>query len=194
RFCPNVNISDMSNPKIVEHSGSHIIYDSKLKDKQACGFCLDLELQCKIYLVKRAGVTSINKTKSRCPHLRRGFRIKNALTSTSSRAPCTNHPLTCPLCLLGYPAVWSYNLPSHLASDHPQADPGLQADIYTLTEEEKSEMQKVYARKSREKTVKQTNKLRISNGHSSVNALWYVNLNFKLRLNSRKHNTSGRMK
>ncbi|KAE9386888.1 hypothetical protein BT96DRAFT_773435, partial [Gymnopus androsaceus JB14] len=47
-------------------------------------------------------------------------------------SPCTNHPLTRPLCPADSPAIWKYNLVQHLSLSHHGAMPELYENLYQL--------------------------------------------------------------
>ncbi|KAH9072191.1 hypothetical protein EDB83DRAFT_2220323 [Lactarius deliciosus] len=106
--------------RILEHLGAHILYDTTLNTtEEHCGLCLRLAPLCCIYLTKGHGTggrTSVDQSKLVCPNLVR-FNYKNAAQS-SEKSPCSNIPITCSLCQVGSPAVWTYCLHSHYCVHH----------------------------------------------------------------------------
>ncbi|KAH8992267.1 hypothetical protein EDB86DRAFT_2806286, partial [Lactarius hatsudake] len=106
--------------RILEHMGAHILHDTTLNTtEERCGLCLRPAPLCCIYLMKGHGAgrrTSVDQSKSVCPNLVR-FNYKNAAQS-SKKSPCSNIPVTCSLCQVGSPAVWTYCLHSHYRAHH----------------------------------------------------------------------------
>jgi hypothetical protein len=106
--------------RILEHMGAHILYDSKLnRTEERCGLCLRPATMCPIYVTKGRGARGrckVDFSKSTCPNLVR-FSYKNA-SESSETSPCSNVPIICPLCPLGSPAVWTYNLEAHFRGRH----------------------------------------------------------------------------
>ena len=141
-----------------------------------CGLCLSTNSICEIFLLSRAGTLSIDQTKSHCPNLR-SFQLKKA-EEFSIRQPCTNYPLSCPICPRGTPAVWKYNLRAHILTTHPLYNAELHEPIWRRHPDEdqlmKAEWEKL--RRSRQRPSKETStrKLKVSDGHSSRLALRYV--------------------
>lgn len=104
----------MSGPDLLRHMGSHVLHDPQLKDaNNPCGLCLSTGNQCTIRLIKRGkAVDKIDMRNSRCPNLK-----KISLASAgkfTTKSPCTNVPLRCPLCPQVSDAVWKYNLCAHI--------------------------------------------------------------------------------
>ena len=106
--------------RILEHMGAHILYNPKLnRTEERCGLCLRPAAMCPIFVTKARSVrgrTTVDFTKSKCPNLVR-FSYKSASESTET-SPCSNVPITCSLCPVGSPAVWSYNLEAHFRGRH----------------------------------------------------------------------------
>ena len=74
---------------------------------------------CPIYVTKGCAVLgrcTVDFTKSTCPNLVR-FNYKNA-SESSEKCPYSNVPITCSLCPLGSPAVWTYSLKAHFRGCH----------------------------------------------------------------------------
>ncbi|KAG6905050.1 hypothetical protein DXG01_005403, partial [Tephrocybe rancida] len=132
RHCPRFSIESISGPDLIKHMSAHILHDPRYVDADCpCGLCLRND--CEFFLITRGSTTAIDMDKSRCPRLRK-FNLKVA-AEYSDRSPCTNHPLRCPLCPgKGSPAIWKYNLRSHIVKNHPTANPDLAvyAEMYRL--------------------------------------------------------------
>lgn len=109
---PTAALNWRNTPRILEHMGAHILYDTKLNaSEERCGLCLRPAPMCQIYIKKGRGTQgrcSVDQKKSKCPNFVR-FNYRNAETSSES-SPCSNVPVICPLCPTGSPAVWTYSL------------------------------------------------------------------------------------
>jgi len=162
---------------LVRHVSAHILHDVRLKDSESpCGFCLSTGTTCIIYLIRGSkGTMSIDMKNSRCLHLRK-ISLKAAATFTHT-SKCSNHPLACPLCLPKSPAVWKYNLHSHIIKSHPTADVELYKTYFDISPDEITLMKGIFrtaprrSKKSRDATA-----LPISDGHSTRMALRSVPL------------------
>ncbi|KAI0054949.1 hypothetical protein BV25DRAFT_1816306, partial [Artomyces pyxidatus] len=172
--CPTVVIARLRMPELLKHIGAHILHDSRFKGAtNACGLCLRTGSSCVVYL-KRKGKSGdqIDYSLSRCPNLQ-NFSLKNAAKFTK-RSPCTNVPMRCPLCPKGSPAIWKYNMDSHITTIHPTANPRLYQHLSQITEDERVLMLGVFRTKPRMAKKKLQNadqSLVISEGHSSRIAL-----------------------
>jgi len=170
--CPDVLVSQMSGPKLLEHMGAHILHNSHIKDTDnPCGLCLNTGSRCVFRLVKRNKVDQIDMTNSQCPNLR-----KIQLTSAakySKVSPCTNVPLRCPLCPKESDCIWKYNLRTHILNCHPSATIDLYHGLFTFTDDESILMKGIYLSKPRKskKTEKGPLPLQISEGHSGCLAM-----------------------
>jgi hypothetical protein len=153
--------------------GSHILHDPHIDDTMnPCGFCLDTNSLCKIYL-KRNGAIDVEK--SYCPYVR-NIRINQA-KAFSITQPCTNHPLSCELCPENSVAIWKYNFAAHLRTTHGTAEPQNYTDVWGLHPNEKTLMLGVFDNRKRQRKSAQSSKksqLLISDAHSSRLALRYV--------------------
>ncbi|KAF8890599.1 hypothetical protein BD779DRAFT_1438361, partial [Infundibulicybe gibba] len=107
--------------RLLEHVGGHILFDSSLDSAlEWCGLCMRLSPLCIFYLRKGKGAASsaqIDMERSRCPNLLK-FSYRSAASSTSL-APCSNVPISCPLCASDLAAVWKYNMKAHFSKHHP---------------------------------------------------------------------------
>ena len=152
-YCENLSIERNEGSKLIQHMATHILHDLSTKGLvNACGLCLSTSQVCTVYLKRPKGAGrafAIDTDKSRCPNL---CLIKLGAAGKSSKAnPCTNIPLICPLCPNKSPAVWKYNLQSHIRSLHPDCNIQDFSSLYTISEDEKSSLKRIYeaAQKSR---------------------------------------------
>ncbi|KAJ7187526.1 hypothetical protein GGX14DRAFT_342959, partial [Mycena pura] len=86
--------------------------------RRRCSFLAHL---CRFFLKKShsaGGGLTVNMALSKCPNLVKKFNYSTAERSTSQNSPCSNVPLRCLECDSNEPAVWRYNLKSHLQCDH----------------------------------------------------------------------------
>lgn len=155
--------------------GSHILYDPQIRDSDnPCGFCLRTGTSCTIYLKKRRDGHQINTQISKCMNLR-SLNLKPAAV-LSKRSPCTNHPVMCPHCPPGSPAVWKYNLEQHLRLQHPTATLALHEHLFKLDRTETVLMKREWLQRRRvtkRKKVPQPT-LKLSEAHSTRVAARYV--------------------
>ena len=129
---------------------------------------------CQIYVKKGHGVKgrySVDQKKSNCPNMVR-FNYGNAATS-SEASPCSNVPVTCPLCPTGSPSVWTYSLHTHFRECHRLTSIAHFPSRIHLSQSEKDSMQCIWkACLKQHKTYRSKNKLRnkplaISQAHRS---------------------------
>ncbi|KAF8999622.1 hypothetical protein BDQ17DRAFT_1246269 [Cyathus striatus] len=120
KYCPNVDTANLSAPELLKHMGAHILHDVRLHNvNNACGLCLSSTNSCIIHLVNKGNTMQISMDKSKCMNLRK-FHLKQA-TKHTDHSPCTNYPIKCNICPDNAPAIWKYNLQSHILSAHPTA-------------------------------------------------------------------------
>lgn len=103
-------------------------------------------------------------------------------------SPCSNVPLSCPLCPKTEPAVWRYNLQYHLSTVHPSAQRSKFEGLWKLTNFEEQEMKKIWLARTKYGAVSKRTKTRgkepalvVSQAHSSRIALMYVVIKYILR-------------
>ena len=172
-----ISLSSLSGPVLVRHMSAHILHNVHLKDSEnPCGFCLSTGTACIIYLIRGSkGTTSIDMKSSRCLQLRK-ISLKAAATF-SHASKCSNHPLACPLCPPKSPAVWKYNLRSHIVKSHPTADVELYKTHFEITPDEGTLVKGVFQTVPRRvKKSRDAAALHISDGHSTRMALRLVPL------------------
>ncbi|KAF8998826.1 hypothetical protein BDQ17DRAFT_1247232, partial [Cyathus striatus] len=134
--------------------------------KDTCGLYLSLTNGCIIHLFNKGKKSQISMEKSKCPNLHK-FQLKQAAKYTD-RSPCTNHPIQCELYPPDVPAIWKYNLWSHILLVHPTATIQHYRRAYDISEHEVTLMKAVYLSKPHisRKKKSQIENLMISEGHS----------------------------
>ena len=177
RMCQNMSLTALSAPALVTHMGAHILHDPRLSGADnPCGFCLNTGTLCSVRLTVTSKNTVIDMKGSRCPHLRK-LALAPAAAFNPPSSPCTNHPLVCPLCTERasgtVPAVWKYNLHSHITTVHPRADINLYKDLYEISEAERLLMMRAFKVKPRRVKRAQGAPLAISDAHSTRVSLRY---------------------
>ena len=127
--------------KILKHVAMHILFDSSLDTTQEpCRLCMCPSPLCAFYLWKGKGARSaqqIDKHVSRCPNFM-GKLFYSAAATECTNSPCTNVPVTCPLCPSTSTAVWKYNMKIHLAWVHPSMKGGDFPMAYAISESKKA--------------------------------------------------------
>ena len=127
--------------KILEHVATHFLFDNTLDTtKELCGLCMRPSPLCSFYLRKGKGVGSapqIDERVSRCPNFMGKLFYSTAATERTN-SPCTNVPVTCPLCPSTLAAVWKYNMKTHLARIHPSTKGCDLPKAYVISESERA--------------------------------------------------------
>jgi hypothetical protein len=132
---------------MLEHMAVHIIFDNLLdSSEEQCGLCLHPAPMCQLYLRKPCRTSanvSVDYKKSSCINL---IHFNYATASMSSQAsPCSNIPITCPLCPNGSPAVWMYSLYAHFRGKHRLQSHAHFPVYFSLSQSEKDGLQKVWS-------------------------------------------------
>ncbi|KAF7330749.1 hypothetical protein MVEN_02413600 [Mycena venus] len=167
---PAVPLDLSHGQRILEHCAAHLLYDSSInRQHELCGLCMRPTPMCVFYLRKANGKPQIDWEKSTC-RFKISFRYAVAATSTLA-SPCSNVPVTCPLCGPKRPAVWKYNLEAHFRDVHHLANPQNFLSSVTISDDEKTGLKKIWdARHTHpqpRKLKKKRNPLQISEAHSS---------------------------
>ncbi|KAJ7892243.1 hypothetical protein B0H14DRAFT_3688388 [Mycena olivaceomarginata] len=141
---PAVPLDIAHGQRILEHCAAHLLYDSSVnRQHELCGLCMR---PAPMYAV--------------------------AATSTSA-SPCSNVPVTCPLCGPKRPAVWKYNLEAHFRDVHYLANPqNFPAGVtVTISDDEKSRLKQIWDARHNHTQPRNLKKkrspLQISEAHSS---------------------------
>ena len=157
---------------ILEHVGTHILFDTTItRLTETCGFCLQSGSACVFYLRKGKGSGSgpqVDLTRSRCPNLVK-FSYQSASTSTDS-APCSNVPISCPLCPTNDPAIWRYDMQIHFRNHHPTVPWEMYEAKFKIPDTEMAGMELLWQKKPKigeKKARTHQTTLAISEAHSS---------------------------
>ena len=122
---PSVYLELKQGQRILEHLGTHILFDEKVSHtNEPCGCCLWPRALCLYYLIKGKGLQGKPKidwdhTRSYLTKLTFSYSMAADSTQTSL---CSNVPLACPSCPKQELAVWRYNLKHHYQHAHPNVD------------------------------------------------------------------------
>ena len=172
RCRPSVALNWKNGQRVLEHMAVHILHDDLLdSSEECCGMCLRMTPLCQLYLRKpcRASANvSMDYKKLSCVNL---LHFNYATASTSSRAsPCSNIPISCPLCPDGSPAVWRYSLYAHFRGKHCLQSHAHFPIKYSLSQSEKDGMQNIWNSryklpKPRNLKSKKSTALHISEAH-----------------------------
>ena len=165
--------------KILEHVAAHILFDNTLDATQEpCGLCMRPSPLCSFYLRKgkgAGGTPQIDERMSRCPNLISKL-FYSAAATERTHSPCTNVPVTCPLCPSTSPAVWKYNMKKHLAHIHPSTKGRDFPEAYVIGNSEKAALKILWEKRftvphRRRQHNATSNSLPISELHSSRQAI-----------------------
>ncbi|KAK0194401.1 hypothetical protein F5146DRAFT_927138 [Armillaria mellea] len=168
-----------SNVRLLEHMGAHILYDKNIDcSLEPCGSCLRPSPVCSLYL-KRSSDTDVrvDQKKSVCIN-KKSFMHKVAARFPST-SRCSNILVTCPECPPDAPAVWKYNMPSHIKRKHPHVPPNALRKEWVISDDEMDSMKNIWLERHKNKKNKTKNKnkkqgkqgLKISEAHKSALAL-----------------------
>ncbi|KAH9161760.1 hypothetical protein EDB89DRAFT_1830719, partial [Lactarius sanguifluus] len=152
--CPQTVHLDKSNgQRVLAHIGSHVLHDMSIdRSLEPCGLCLRPATLCTIYLTRRSARnghwTPRYSGTVPCPNAT-SFSYAAAMVSSES-SPCSNVPILCSYCPDGSPAVWRYNMRSHLQNRHRGVDPDKHRDLWVLTREEVTAMADIWKRRLRQ--------------------------------------------
>lgn len=173
---PRVQLDYSNAQRILEHMGAHLLYDPTLsRTQEMCGLCLRPSPICMIYLKKGRGVSaspSIDKSRTTCQNLLT-FNYASAARSKDT-SPCSNVPITCPLCSIDSPAVWKYNLNLHFREKHKLTPQHFPFDAHLSTSEKEGMRKKWEGRflvKKPRRGMQPKAAMIISDAHSSRLAL-----------------------
>lgn len=146
--CPALPLQ--KGPRLLEHFGGHILFDSEFQDerKSPCGLCLSTTGSCKFRLKKSSsGTTVIDMDTSQCKNLYK-IALGHAGKSTPS-SPCTNIPVLCPYCPIPSDAIWRYNFLSHIRTVHSNILARLDLSKHHISDDERTQMHTQYLKKPR---------------------------------------------
>jgi hypothetical protein len=176
---PRAQLDRSNAQRILEHMGAHVLHDPSLdRTQEMCGLCLRPSPMCRIRLRKGRGSSAgynVDREKSACTNLIR-FNYASAADS-SSRSPCTNVPIICPLCPKSSPAVWKYSLHIHFRHRHKITVPASFPIQVHISESEKDAMKVIWDARLKVQKARRSRKSKmaipmvISQAHSSRLAL-----------------------
>ena len=98
---PTVTLDLSQGQRVLEHIGSHILYDPAVIQsiEPLCGLCLRQSQLCQFYLAKGKGANGnlrINQKTSKGCLVKMNYSYGIAAESTTS-SPCSNVPIHCPI-------------------------------------------------------------------------------------------------
>ncbi|KAK0451744.1 hypothetical protein EV421DRAFT_1060672 [Armillaria borealis] len=183
-YCQPPVVLPTSNMRLLEHMGAHILYDKNIdRSLEPCGLCLRPSPVCSFYLKRSSGTVSdmrVDQKRSVCIN-KVSFRYKVAATSPSTSL-CSNIPVICPECPPKAPAVWKYNMPSHMKRKHPHVPQNALREEWVVSDLEMDEMKNIWSGRHKNKKSKKNKKnkknkkqgkqgLQVSEAHKSALAL-----------------------
>lgn len=114
---------------------------------EPCGFCGSHKGSCRTWLIIRrrgkdicvscnsqVGEKEVAQTRSTCPYFCT-FSTAAAM-KTSTRSPCTNRPVFCPIRMCSAEIVWKYNLAQHLAVHHSLVNTAVPIELQVSRDEQ----------------------------------------------------------
>ena len=148
--------------RVLEHIGAHILHDPHVaKSTPLCVLCLHPAPLCQYFVKKSkgaAGKSTVDFAKSKGCLLKTKFSYSIAAESTSS-SPCSDVPMSCPLCSKTEPAIWRYFLKIHFQEKHLNVPFEKYVHLWTLSNFKETEMKNIW--KKRFKIVKRSKKLKL---------------------------------
>ncbi len=164
--------------RLIEHMGAHILCDKNIdRSLEPCGLCLRPSPVCSFYLERSSGTVSdmrVDQKKSVCIN-KVSFRYKVTATSPGTSL-CSNIPVICPECPPNAPAVWKYNMSSHMERKHPHIPQNALREEWAISDHEMDVMKQIWSDRHKKKKKKNKKKqgkqgLHISEAHKSALAL-----------------------
>jgi hypothetical protein len=164
RCLPTVTLDLSQGQRVLEHIGSHILYDPAVirSIEPLCGLCLRQSQLCQFYLTKGKGANGnlrINHKTSKGCLVKMNYSYGIAAESTAS-SPCSNVPIHCPICPKTDPAIWKYFMKVHFEEKHKTLDLTKYEHLWKLSNFERSEMKKIWIKRGKV-TAKRTRKLKV---------------------------------
>lgn len=163
RCSPTVTLDLSQGQRVLEHIGSHILYDPAVirSIEPLCGLCLRQSQLCQFYLAKGRGANGnlrINQKTSKGCLVKMNYSYGIAAESTPS-SPCSNVPIHCPICPKTDPAIWKYFMKVHFIEKHKTLDLTKYERLWKISNFEKSEMKKIWIKRGKV-TAKRSRKLK----------------------------------
>jgi len=164
RCSPTITLDLSQGQRVLEHIGSHILYDSAIIQsiEPLCSLCLRPSQLCQFYLAKGKGANGnlkIDQKTSKGCLVKMNYSYGIAAESTAS-SPCSNVPIHCLICPKTDPAIWKYFMRVHFEEKHRTFDLTRYERLWKLSNFERSEMKKIWVRRGKVMT-KRTKKSKI---------------------------------
>ncbi|KAF8235412.1 hypothetical protein L208DRAFT_1257409, partial [Tricholoma matsutake] len=123
---PMISLDLSQGQHVLEHIGSHILYDPAIIQsiELLCGLCLRPLQLCQFYLAKGRGTNGnlrIDQKTSKGCLVKMNYSYGIAAESTAS-SPCSNVPIHCPICPKTDPTIWKYFMRVHFEEKHKTFD------------------------------------------------------------------------
>ena len=187
RCSPTITLDLSQGQRILEHIGSHILYDPAVIQsiEPLCGLCLRPSQLCQFYLAKGRGANGklrIDQKTSKGCLVKMNYSYGIAAESTAS-SPSSNIPIHCPIFPKTDPAVWKYFMRVHFEEKHKTFDLTKYERLWKLSNFKRLEMKKIWTRRGKA-TMKHTKKsknppLIISESHRArIPGMYVVFLSF----------------
>jgi hypothetical protein len=153
RCSPTVSLDLTDGQRVLQHIGSHILYDPAVVQavEPLCGLCLRPSPLCEYYLSKGKGAHGklrVNQKMSKGCLLKMKFSYSVAAESNAS-SPCSNVPIHCPICPKTNPAIWKYFMKIHFEEKHKSLPLTNYAHLWMLSNFEKLEMKQIWLKRGK---------------------------------------------
>lgn len=150
RCSPTVTLDLSQGQRVLEHIGAHILHDPGIaQSTEQCGLCLRPRPFCEFFLTKGKGANRALKVNQL---LSRGCLVKvkysySVAAESSAASPCSNVPITCPLCSNTAPAIWKYFMKAHFQETHKSAPISKYEHLWKISDFETAEMKKIWTKR-----------------------------------------------
>lgn len=164
RCSPTVTLDLSQGQCVLEHIGSHILYNPAVIQsiEPLCSLCLRPTQLCQFYLAKGKGANGnprINQKQSKGCLIKMTYSYGIAAESTAS-SPCSNVPIYCPICPKTDPAIWKYFMKIHFEEKHKTLNLTTYEHLWRLSNFERAEMKKIWGKRGKV-TIKRAKKSKI---------------------------------
>ncbi|KAF9001173.1 hypothetical protein BDQ17DRAFT_1426738 [Cyathus striatus] len=128
RCSPPTTLDLTQGQRILEHMGAHILFDPDVVKSKGKG---------------ANGKVRINQQSSNGCMMKTRFSYNVAADSTAS-SPCSNVPISCPICPSSEPAVWKYFMKRHFEDRHGSQRIKDHSHLWHITPFENDEMRRIW--------------------------------------------------
>ena len=147
---PTIMLDLSQGQRILEHIGSHILYDPTIIQaiEPLCGLYLCPSQLC---LKKGRGANGnlrIDQRTSKGCLIKMNYSYSIAAESTAS-SPCSNVPIRCLICPQTDPTIWKYFIKVHFKEKHKTFDLTKYKHLWKLSNFKRSEMKKIWAKQGK---------------------------------------------